>query len=212
MRAARDKWIDEHENPVAMEVRDGHGNLIKTPFLVGGITATAEEIFDIRNEKPKPFMPAGRSLSDIEDELDGTIREYLTIEGIAVGGKPGDKIAFVSEVDRPQHPPILEGETHEEWFNRTVKTYDPKERTAAKTGSARADTDDLRRSTADDPRDGNETLAAGGDGSAELPSDMDRDAGRDGAVWTGDATASPTTTAVPNGSSAHADATAVTEP
>lgn len=196
LREARMRWIDENEKPVAMEYRDGSGKMVKSPFLTGCITATPEEIFAKENEKPKNFIDPKRSLSSVEDELDETIREYMAIEGIAVSGKAGDKVAYVSEVDRPQHPPILEGESHEEWFTRTTRAYAQAENPTAATGGSGADPDYLRRPLTDYPSDGRQTPSAGAeDRGREFPADIHREPGTDNVGGIDDAAAHPTANA-----------------
>lgn len=204
LRAARMKWIDENEIPVAMEYRDMSGKAAKSPFLTGCITATPEEIFDIKNEKPKPYLQPGRSLSEIEDELDETIREYLAIEGVAVSGKPGDKVAYVNEASYRERPPILEGETHEEWFNRTAATYTQEEKPAAEARRTGADTDDLRGPGEPDPGDGRPVSTAGAEDShGELSEHLRGEPNGDDSICTvGGSSATPTGTdsAADNGS------------
>lgn len=194
LRDARIRQIDATENPQEMtvDVLDEEGKVVRTvrgfPFQVGQVTGTWEEY----SSKPHgayatgegPAVDTTKTLSSVEDELDVTIREYLRIEGVAVSGKPGDKVAFVSEVDRPQHPPIKEGESHDEWFARTSETY-TKNSDAAHAGRARRDSDGVRKSASDDSSDRRHSSATSTEIRGDAAPGVDCVTGADDAIPSG---------------------------
>lgn len=204
LRAARMKLIEENEAPEEYIIGEPCGVTIKTPFQIGKIQSSKEDYFggsyedhdghkvfhpsgkggvvDAYKDGKTPAVPKDKLLSQVETELDETIREYLQIEGVAVSGKPGDALAFVSETDRPQHPPMLKGESHEEWFTRVSNAYTATSESAAQAGGSGTDTDRVRRSGSDDPGDGRQTPAAGADFRRDDGASVDCVALADGVV------------------------------
>lgn len=161
LREARMKWIDEHEMPQAMDVRDAAGNQVTTPFQVGKQTYAADYDTAAAGHKDakKGFIPevSEEDQKAVLAQLDDVITQYNQFSGITTRDRSGEEVSFSHKSD---HPPIREGETHEEWFIRVTDAYSktPEE---AGSGSTGADTDSVRRSAEPDSSDQRATPGAG---------------------------------------------------
>lgn len=182
LREARMRWIDEHECPQAMDdLKDKYGNVIysgaSSPFLVGKQTYSDELPHQADPSSPtgyrRPattFLPeaASKEQQQVADQLREVTKQYNQFSGTMVRDGRGGEIALSHKSD---HPPIREGETHEEWFERVSKTYSDAAKSGADAGSAGAGTDHVREASVHDPGDGRPTAAAGaGDSRAAAAS------------------------------------------
>lgn len=186
LREVRMRWIEEHEKPQAMELRDREGKVIYSggPFQVGQLQYEddREYTIDAKTGYKRPelsFVPVERDKEqqDVDAQLHNVITEYNRFSGTEIRGQ------ILSH--KSDHPPIREGESHEDWFNRVTESYSKAAQSKqAGTGSAGAGTDDVRRAAADDPSREGPVRGAGNAVCAPSapPANLDHDANADDSV------------------------------
>jgi hypothetical protein len=174
LREARMKWIDEHEMPVAMEVRDAAGNAVSTPFQVGRMTygADYDKAAEGHKDARKGFIPSEMppECIAVAKQLEEVIKQYNQFSGIAVRDGNGDEVSFSAKSD---HPPIEEGESHEDWFTRVSNSYSKAAANTADAGSAGADIDGVRKPAGDDSSDRRQIPYIGAEVRRDAPANLD---------------------------------------
>lgn len=154
LREARIKWIDEHEMPQAMELKDGDGKTIYSggPFQVGRMTYDEdyEKAAAGHKDAKKGILPemSSEDQKAVTAQLDEVAEQYNQFSGITTRDRSGAEVSFSHKSD---HPPIREGETHEEWFTRVSNAYSQAPEGSPDAGDSGAHLDGVRSAAGDDP-------------------------------------------------------------
>ena len=203
LREVRARWVEENEKPIAVlmcecpkcrlsQLKDRESCircgeslekaiLLANPFLTGCQTYPED-----RHYEPDPaggykrpeitFIGNAQTgeQAKVSDQLQEVAKQYNQFSGITTRDRSGADVSFSHKSD---HPPMLEGETHEEWFTRVSNAYSKAPESAADARGTGADIDGIRPAAGDDPSgEGSGYTDGAGDSGGTADAALDRGA------------------------------------